>query len=350
MSSLDPQGAVAQSAAVPPNPDWILQLGLGFMSTKVLLSAVELGVFTKLARNPIDGEALAQQLGLHPRSARDFLDTLVALGLLDRTGQVYRNTPEADFYLDRAKPSYIGGLFEMINARLYGFWGSLTEALQTGKPQSEAKTGIGNAFEDLYRDPNRLRVFLQAMTGLSISSGKVMAENFPWQRYKTFGDVGGAQGGVAVQIALAHPHLSGFIFDLAPVKSLCEEYVASFGLADRLRFVTGDFFKEPLPQADVIIMGHVLHDWNLDEKRLLISKVYEALPAGGAFLALDAMIDDERRRNVPGLLISLNMLIETIGGFDYTGADACSWMRDAGFRETRVERLAGPDSVAVAIK
>jgi len=208
MFRLDPQGAVAQSAAVPPNPDWILQLGLGFMSTKVLLSAVELSVFTKLARNPIDGEALAQQLGLHPRSARDFLDTLVALGLLDRTGQVYRNTPEAEFYLDRAKPSYIGGLFEMINARLYGFWGSLTEALQTGKPQSEAKTGIGNAFEDLYRDPNRLRVFLQAMTGLSISSGKVMAENFPWQRYKTFGDIGGAQGGVAVQIALAHPHLT----------------------------------------------------------------------------------------------------------------------------------------------
>jgi O-methyltransferase/methyltransferase family protein len=350
LSSLDPQGVVAHSAAAPPNPDWILQLGLGFMSTKVLLSAVELGVFTKLAQNPMDGEALALHLGLHPRSARDFLDSLVALGLLDRTGQIYRNTPEADFFLDRAKPSYIGGLFEMINARLYGFWGSLTEALQTGKPQSEAKTGIGDAFADIYRDPNRLRGFLQAMTGLSISSGRVMAENFPWHRYKTVGDVGGAQGGVAVQIALAHPHLSGFVFDLPPVKLLCEEYVASFGLADRLRFVTGDFFKEPLPQADVIIMGHVLHDWNLDEKRLLISKVYEALPAGGAFLALDAMIDDERRRNVPGLLISLNMLIETTGGFDYTGADICAWMRDAGFRETRVERLTGPDSMAVAIK
>src|SRR6266849_1971185 len=160
MSSLDPGGAVAQSAAVPPSPDWILQLGLGFMSTKVLLSAVELGVFTTLAQNPMDGEALAQQLGLHPRSARDFLDALVALGLLDRTGQLYRNTPEADFYLDREKPSYIGGLFEMINARLYGFWGSLTEALQTGKPQSEAKTGVGDSFEGLYRDPNRLRGFL----------------------------------------------------------------------------------------------------------------------------------------------------------------------------------------------
>lgn len=350
MSSPDPQAVGAQPAAYRPSPDGILQLGLGFMSAKVLLSAVELGVFTKLAENPMDGERLARQLGLHPRSARDFLDALVALGMLERQGALYRNTAEADFFLDRAKPSYVGGLIEMINARLYGFWGSLTEALRTGKPQNETKTGGGSAFETLYRDPNRLRAFLQAMTGLSINSANDMAAQFPWQNFKTFADVGGAQGGVAVQIALAHPHLKGCVFDLAPVEPLCEEYIASFGLADRLRFVTGNFFQDPLPQADVIILGHVLHDWNLEEKRRLISKAYETLPEGGALLAVDAIIDDERRFHVPGLLISLNMLIETPGGFDYTGADGCAWMRDAGFRETGVERLAGPDSMIVAIK
>jgi O-methyltransferase domain/Dimerisation domain len=339
-----------QEKGVRPSPDRIMQLGLGFMASKTLLSAAELGVFSKLANHPMDVEAVSQQLGLHSRSARDFLDSLVALGLLERNGPIYSNTPEADFFLDRAKPSYIGGLLEMCGARLYSYWGSLTEGLLTGKPQNETKTGKGNPFDALYADPQRLRGFLQAMTGLSMNSAKAMAEKFPWQRYKSFADVGGAQGGVAVQIALAHPHLNGIVFDLDPVKPLSDSYVESFDLAGRLRFIAGDFFKDPLPKVDVIIMGHILHDWNLDEKKRLISKVYDAIPMGGAFLALDCIIDDERRKNVTGLLMSLNMLIETPGGFDYCGSDCCAWMREAGFSQTRVEHLAGQDSMVVGIK
>jgi hypothetical protein len=236
------------------------------MASKTLLSAVELGVFTHLAGNPADGETLSRHLRLHPRGAPDFLDSLVALGLLERTGQVYSNTPEVDYFLDRAKPSYIGGFLEMCNARLYAYWGSLTEALRTGKPQNEMKTGSGNPFEALYADLDRLRGFLQAMTGLSINSARAMAEKFPWDRYKSFADVGGAQGGVASQIAIAHPHLNGIVFDLPAVKPLSEDYIGSFDLAGRLRFVPGDFFKDPLPKVDVIIMGHILHDWNLEEK------------------------------------------------------------------------------------
>ena len=97
-------------------------------------------------------------------------------------------------------------------------------------------------------------------------------------------------------------------------------------------------------------MGHILHDWNLDEKRVLLAKAYEALPAEGALLIYDAIIDDERRRNAFGLLMSLNMLIETPGGFDYTGADCCAWLREAGFRDTYVEHLGGPESMVVGIK
>jgi len=348
MSSSDHQSAQADSSH--PTPDRIMQLGLGFMASKTLLSAAELGVFTKLAGHPMEGKTLSAELGLHPRSALDFLDTLVALGLLERNGQIYSNSPEADFFLDRAKSSYIGGLLEMCNARLYPFWGTLTEGLQTGKPQSEAKFGKGSPFETLYADPERLRGFLQAMTGLSMGSARAMAEKFPWQQYKSFADVGGAQGGVAVQIALKHAHLNGFVFDLPAVKPICEEYIHSFGLGERLRFTIGDFFNNPLPKVDVIIMGHILHDWDLEQKKRLIAKVYEALTPGGAFLALDCVIDDDRRKNVTGLLMSLNMLIESPGGFDYCGGDCCAWMREAGFRETRVEQLAGPDSMVVGIK
>ena len=330
-------------------PDGILKLGLGFMGSKVLLSAVELGLFTELAKGPRDKDALRVYLGLHARSVEDFLDALVALGMLERKSGKYRNTPEGNLFLDRSKPSYIGGLLEMANARLYGFWGSLTEGLKTGQAQNEAKEG-GNLFEVIYGDPARLKGFLQAMTGLSTGTGRAIAKKFPWKKYRTFVDVGGAQGGVPVQVALAHRHLSGINFDLPVVGPIFEEYARSFGLDGRLKFQAGDFFKESLPQADVIIMGHILHDWNLEEKRALIAKVYQALPKGGAYIVHEAIIDNDRRKNSFGLLMSLNMLIETPGGFDYTGADGQKWMKEAGFRRSKVVPLAGPDSMIVGIK
>jgi hypothetical protein len=332
-------------------PDRILQLGLGFWGPKVLLSAVELGVFTELAHGPAEFAPLTRRLGLHPRSARDFLDALVALGVLERDGNRYANTLETDFFLDRAKPSYVGGLLEMTNARLYGFWGHLTEALRTGKPQNESKTDPGaSPFQALYADPARLRSFLQGMTGISLGAAQVIARKFPWRDYRTFVDVGGAQGALAVQAALAHPHLTGTNFDLPVVGPIFEEYAASFGLGQRLSFVAGDFFQDPLPAADVLVMGHILHDWNLEQKKALIAKAYAALPAGGSLLIYEALIDDERRHNGFGLLMSLNMLIETPGGFDYTGADCQAWLREGGFRQTRVEHLIGPDSMVVGVK
>ncbi|TMA40793.1 MAG: methyltransferase, partial [Deltaproteobacteria bacterium] len=331
-------------------PDRIIDLGSAFWGAKTLLSAVELGVFSELAKGPLDGETLRGRLGLHPRSARDFLDALVALGMLVRDRERYANTPETDLFLDRAKPSYMGGLLEMLNVRLYGFWGSLTEALRTGQPQNEAKLGGGDLFTALYSDPARLRLFLQAMTGVSLGAARAMAQKFPWKKYRTFIDIGAAQGGLPVQVALANRHLSGGGFDLPVVGPIFKEYVASFGLGDRLRFQPGDFFTDPLPAADVLVMGHILHDWDLDEKRTLLRKVYATLEPGGALIVYEAIIDDERRRNAFGLLMSLNMLIETRGGFDYTGADCAGWMRQVGFRETYVEHLVGNDSMVVGIK
>lgn len=334
----------------PVTPDNIMQLGLGFWASKTLLSAVELGVFTELAKEPLSVEALGERLKLHPRSAHDFLDALVSLRMLQRESNgLYSNTPEADMFLDRAKPSYLGGMLEMANTRLYQFWGSLTEALRTGQLQNEAKSG-GNFFATLYADPQRLEGFLSAMTGLSLGAARAIAEQFPWSDYRTFIDIGGAQGGLPVQVALAHPHLTGGIFDLPMVGPVFEKYVQQHGLAERLRFHPGDFFKDPLPPADVLVMGHILHDWNLEEKQMLLKKAYDALPKGGALIVYEALIDDDRRENTFGLLMSLNMLIETPGGFDYTGADCSRWMREAGFRQTRVEHLVGPDSMVIGFK
>jgi hypothetical protein len=270
--------------------------------------------------------------------------------MLEREETVYSNTPETDLYLDRAKPSYIGGLLEMVNARLYGFWGSLTEALRTGQPQNEAKRGE-NTFEKLYSDAERLEGFLKAMTGISLGPAHAIAEKFCWSNYKTFMDVGCAEGALPVQVAQRHPHLKGFGYDLPVVQPIFQRYVHAQGVANRVHFRAGDFFKDAsLPTADVIVMGHILHDWNLEEKMMLLRKAYEALPRGGALIAYDCVIDDDRRENTLGFIMSLNMLIETKGGFDYTGADCQQWMRKTGFRETRVEHLAGPESMVIGIK
>lgn len=330
-------------------PENIVRLGLGFWGSKTLLSAIELGVFTKLAGRELDLESLRGELGLHPRAARDFFDALVALEMLERRDGRYKNTVATEVFLDRNKPSYVGGMLEMANARLYGFWGSLTEALRTGQPQNEVKSG-GDFFGELYAEPARLEKFLGAMTGLSRGASLAIARAVPWGDYKTVCDVGAAQGDLLAQVALANPQLTGIGFDLPSVGPVFESYVASLGLASRVSFRSGDFFRDPLPKADVITMGHILHDWDLAQKKVLVKKAYEALPTGGSFVVFETMIDDDRSQNALGLLMSLNMLIETHGGFDYTPSDCVSWMKEAGFSDTRVQHLGGPDTMVVGIK
>jgi hypothetical protein len=332
------------------NPEKIMQTGLAFWPSKTLLSAIELGLFTELAQGPQKLDALSGRLGLHSRSARDFLDTLVALGFLQRADGVYSNAPETDLFLDRRKPSYLGGVLEMANHRLYKFWGNLTEGLRTGEPQNEVKGGGPGLFEALYADPARLKQFLAAMTGLSHGANLTIARAFPWKDYRTFVDVGTAQGDLAAQIARANPHLRGIGFDLPDVGPIFEEYIRTVGVADRVTFAAGSFFEDPLPKTDVVTMGHILHDWDLPTKKMLIAKAFDTLPSGGALIVYEAIIDDDRSKNAFGLMMSLNMLIETPGGFDYTGADCSGWMKEAGFSSTRVEPLVGPDSMVIAIK
>lgn len=332
-----------------PSPDHILQTGLAFWASKTLLSAVEMELFTELERHPADLATVQGRLGLHPRGARDFLDALVALGFLQRIEGIYQNTASTAMYLDKRKPSYIGGILEMANRRLYPYWGALTTALRTGESQNESKGGH-DPFTALYADPAALREFLRAMSGVSRGANMAIARQFPWEKYATCADVGTAQGDLVAQIALAHGHLRGIGFDLPEVAPVFEDYMEGLGLASRVSFSGGSFFTDPLPKADVILMGHILHDWDLPTKKMLLAKSYEALPVGGALVVYDAIIDDDRSKNAFGLMMSLNMLIETPGGFDYTGADCIGWMQEAGFRDCRVEHLVGPDSMVIGIK
>ena len=337
-----------------PDPSHIMQIGMGFFASKTVLSAVELEVFTHLGSGALTGEEIGERLGLHPRGIYDFLDALVALGFLLRTGDGpsgrYENTADGAVFLDKQSPAYIGGILEMANARLYPFWGDLTEALQTGKPQNEVKHTGAPMFDELYSDPARLEQFMQAMSGISMGPFMALAESFDFSKYETLCDIGGATGQLCSIVSVRHPHLHCTSFDLPVVAPIAEKHIAATGLSDRVSVAAGDFFVDPLPKADVITMGLILHDWNLERKKHLIRSVYEALPEGGAFIVIENLIDDARRENAFGLMMSLNMLIEFGDAFDYTGADFAGWCKEAGFREVAFLPLAGPTSAGIAYK
>lgn len=341
-------------SSVQADPSRILEVGFGFWPSKVLLTAVELDVFTTLGSQAMTGEQLGEALHLHPRGIWDFFDALVALGFLERDGEGgqgrYRNTASTATFLDKSQPGYIGGILEMLNARLYRFWGDLGTALRTGQPQNEVKRSGKSMFETLYAEPALLEQFMIAMRGASARNFAALAEKFDFSPYQTLCDVGGATGQLSILLARRHPHLKCITFDLPEVEPIARRWIEKEGMAERVRAVCGNFLREPLPKADVITMGMILHDWNLEKKKLLVRLAYEALPPGGAFIAIEHLIDDARRENSFGLLMSLNMLIEFGDAFDFTGQDFWSWCREAGFVRYEVRHLNGPSSAAVAYK
>ena len=340
------------NAALDPSP--ILQTAFGFWQSKVLLTAVELGMFTKLADRRVTGAELGAELQFHPRAIPDFFDALVAMKFLGREGDgpqaKYFNTPEGSLFLDEASPRYIGGILVMLNVRLFKYWNDLPDALRTGRAQNEIKHGQKGLFEELYSDLPRLEQFLGAMTGLSRINFEVFADKFDFSKYRTLCDVGGATGLLSIEVAKKHSHLKCISFDLPAVEFIAKKHIAAVGLENRIGTASGDFFKDPLPMADVITMGMILHDWDLEKKMHLIRSAYNALPPSGALVAIEALIDDARRENVQGLLMSLNMLIEFGDAFDYSGADFRKWCAEVGFKHFEVIHLAGPSSAAVAYK
>lgn len=340
--------------SVKVDPSNIMKTGMGFWAAKTLLTAVKLELFTQLATQSLAGSEIKHRLGLHDRGLYDFLDALVALGFLKKTGNkesaVYSNSPDAELFLDKCKLTYVGGILEMANNRLYPFWNFLEEGLKTGKPQNEIRTGGSNLFDEIYNDKDKTREFVNAMGGAQSGNFKAFAMQFDFSGYNTLCDIGGAGGLLSAHVALNNSHMKCISFDLPPVSPIALENMSKMGLVDRVEIRSGDFFNDPFPEADVITMGNILHDWSTKDKKKLIGKAYEALPKGGSLVVIENIIDNERRENAFGLLMSLNMLIETAEGYDYTAADFDEWVKEAGFSESYLMSLTGSSSAAIAIK
>ncbi|MBK5213308.1 MAG: hypothetical protein JJE55_06585 [Flavobacteriaceae bacterium] len=337
-----------------PTPAAILQMGTGFWASKTLLTAVNMNLFTLLTKGEKSGLDIQTKLGLHNRSLYDFLDALVALGFLNRTGiketAIYKNTVETDLFLDKNKPSYIGGILEMANNRLFSFWNDLEVGLKTGLPQNEAKNNGQSLFDLIYADPAKLSEFIHAMASVQTGNFITFSKKFDFSKYKTLCDIGGCGGHFSAHIVRNNPHMQCTSFDLPQVAPIAKDIINAMNLSDNITLTSGDFFKVDFPKADIITMGNVLHDWGEQEKLTLIEKAYKALPDGGALVVIENIIDDARSENAFGLLMSLNMLIETENGFDFTFEDFNRWTKKAGFTSTTLMPLVGPASAAIAYK
>jgi hypothetical protein len=287
------------------------------------------------------------------RNVFDYLDSLTAFGFLKRDGLLetarYSNQDDTDLFLDKNKPSYIGGMLEMLNNRLYGFWGNLEEGLLTGAPQNEAKSG-GDLFAAIYSSTDKLREFTHAMGSIQMGNFMAFSQAFDFSNAKTLVDIGGSGAMLSLMVAKHQPHMNCVTWDLPAIAPIANENIQKFQLQDRVKVGSGDFFADSLPSADILVMGNILHDWDEETKLMLMKKAYEALPSGGIFVAIENIIDDDRSKNAFGLMMSINMLIETGKGFDYTFADFNTWAKTVGFKSTQIMPLAGPASAVIAIK
>ncbi|GAA1858899.1 methyltransferase [Asanoa iriomotensis] len=338
-----------ENVAVQPDASKIVELGMAFCGSKVMLSAVELGLFTVLHEGAQTEEQLRRRLELHGRGVRDFLNALVRMGLLAHTGESFANTELSDRYLVRGASTYMGSFLDRANRVLYGAWGNFTDALRTGEAQLDQVRARGNMFSNLYENPDAMRDFLAMMDGLNSILGPLLARAFDWSGHRSVVDIGGARGNLVASLIKAHPHLEATVFDLPPVEAAFTEHMAAIGLADRTTFRGGDFFSDPLPEGDVLIIGHVLEDWNNEQRQLLLKNAYAAVRPGGALLVYDPMLDDELS-GLTNLLTSLTMLVATRGGGEYTSVDCQRWLREAGFQDTSAAALGSSDILVVGRK
>jgi O-methyltransferase domain/Dimerisation domain len=329
-------------------PADIKRLGNAFCHAQLLLTAGEVGLFADLARHGSSTAAqIGSRLGLGGRGLVDFLHALVLLGLLVHGDGRYNLTEVARRHLVPGGATYMGGFLDRAKRVLYPAWGNLTQALRTGEPQ--VPSAQDGEFERMLSQPQQQAQYLRMMDSVNTLLAPALAEAVEWSRLRELVDVGGARGNLAAHLVRSHPHLSATVFDLPVMAGPFAEHMAALRPPSPVRFVGGNFFIDPLPGGDVLIVGHVLHNWSPEERRLLVKKAFAAVHPGGALLVYDAMLDDEPT-DLARLVVSLNMLLVTKGGSEYPASECRTWLTDAGFVDVRQQPLGITDTLVVGQK
>ncbi|KAB2390048.1 methyltransferase [Actinomadura montaniterrae] len=338
---------MAPTDGAPLDRQAVARLNTAYAQSRILHSAVQVGLFELLEREPATLAVICERLDLNPALTGDFLNALVALGLLERAGGGrYGNSASASRFLVPGGDIYMGARVRTTAEKHYHLWGRLTEALVDGLPKSGGGAG---SFDTLYDDPERARGFLKHMDANNALVAPQLADAVDWAAYGSFIDVGGARGNVAGTLVKAHPHLSGGVFELPKAEPFFHELMDELGLTGKVDFHPGDFFTDPLPAADVLVFGHVLHDWSVERRRMLLGRAFESLAPGGAIVVYDQMLDGDDP-DLASLIGSLNVGL-MLGGSEYTAEECRGWAEEAGFRVQYAERLPkGNDTVLYATK
>lgn len=343
-TATDTVGGKAPGATLEPAD--IKRLGNAFCHAKLLMSATELNLFGDLSEHgPSTAAEIAGRLGLHERGCRDYLYSLVALGLLDKVGDHYANTETAQAHLVPGAATYMGGFLNRANRMLYPAWGRLVDALRTGEPQTAA---VGH-LDRMLADPEQHEQYMRMMDSVNGLVAPLLASAYDFSVHRTLVDVGGCRGNLAARLVQAHPHLRAHVFDLPAMGEPLARHTGAMSLPNPIEFHGGDFFADPLPEGDVLIIGHVLHNWSPEQRATLVRKAFQAVRPGGALLVYDAMLDDEPT-DLARILVSLNMLLVTEGGSEYLTSECEQWMREAGFVEVCQRPLGTTDTLVIGRK
>jgi 8-O-methyltransferase len=330
----------------------VLRIANGYRAAKILFAAHELRVFDILADGPLDGQDLADRAGLHPRAAGEFIAALAGLGLLERDEHGrYRNSAAAE-YLIADNPGSLSGFVSFLESGLHPAWDGLVSSLRTGAPATRPASD-GDPYRPMYGADAARGDFIAAMDALNAPAGRQIAA-LDWREFRSVVDVGGARGGLSTLLAEANPHLHATVFDLPDLAPEFARYAPTTSVADRVSFHPGDFFTDDIPETDAVVFAHVFHNWPLDVRTMLLRKAARALRPGGAVFVYDAMLDEARSDGggpaLANLMLSLDMLVWSAGGAEYTPGECRRWLRDAGFGEAEQHTVGASSTVLVARK
>jgi acetylserotonin N-methyltransferase len=332
------------------NPELVLDLIQAFRRSKTMFAAVSLGVFDALHERPADARVLAAACGADPDAFARLLEACAGLGLLHKQGDLYSNTATAETYLRRDSPQTLAGYVLYSDQVLYQLWGKLDEAIVEGTHRwKQVFGGEGGIFDSFFRTGEARQTFLKGMHGFGLLSSPAVVRVFNLARFRRICDLGGASGHLALSACERYGAMHGIVFDLPQVIPTAAANIASSPVAARVQVVGGDFFRDPLPPADLYAVSRILHDWSEEKIRGLLTRIHAALPSGGGLLVAEALLDDDRTGPVPVHMQSLNMLVCTEGK-ERTEAEYRRLLEDAGFTGVEARRTGLPLDALLAVK
>jgi acetylserotonin O-methyltransferase len=333
-----------------PDPEPILDLNEAFRRSKTMFAAVSLGVFDRLHESPATADVMAQHLNANPDATGRLLDACAALGLLHKKDGVYSNEAAATAYLVTSSPHSLSGYIRYSDEALYPMWGDLAGAVREGAPRWKQTFGLdGPIFSSFFRNEQAMRDFARGMHGVGMLTSPKVAAAFELGRFHRLADLGGATGHLAITACELYPELRGTVFDLPQVAELAREQVDFSPARDRIDIVAGDFFEDQLPEADLYALGRILHDWSDDKIGLLLRKILERLPSGGALLIAEKLLNEDGVGPTGANMQSLNMLVVT-EGTERSLTQYERLLREAGFGDVEGRRTGTPLDAILAVK